>query len=490
MSKISYDEINSLLWHAAEQCRCWLQVSQYANYIGKLLYLKRLSDMNDKGETGNKTQIIVPEEARWENLLNAKQNYGDLINNALKSIERRNPHIWNGELTLIDFNDRRLGDLKERDRILSDLIRTFSAISLKDEDLESPDVLGLGFQSFIERIAKNSELQSGDYLTPAILRELLVSLIKPQNGMSIADPVLGSGGFLVESARYVKSHGGDPATLSFSGQEINVSIALMAKLNAFFNNISQAEIKTGDSINSPLILKEGKLAQFDRVIADIPFGTKDVADNILERDPYIRFKYGLPPKSKGEFVFIQHAIAMTNQGGITAVITAPGVLFRGGTEAEIRQRMIEDDIIDTVIALPAGIFFGSALSAAIIVFNRNRSPERKKKILFIDASKKEADKKKGLSNDTVKKIVETFTDFNVIPEFSQIVTLDEIESNEFNLNVSRYVEDSIPIPQIDVSGAIKELESLEERRRTVVNSLFAHYRKLGYTNSKKGERNS
>jgi type I restriction enzyme M protein len=490
MSKISFEQINSLLWHAAEQCRGWLQVSQYANYVGELLYLKRLSDITDEGEPSDKTQVIVPEEARWKNLLSATKNYGDLINKALQSIERSNPSIWNGELTLIDFNDRRLGDLNERDRILSDLIRTFSAISLKEEDLESPYVLGRAFQSFIEQMVIKSGFQSGEYLTPPILSELIVALIKPQNGMSIADPVLGSGSFLVEAARYVKAHGEESPTLSFSGQEINMSIALIAKLNMFFNNIPQVEIKTGDSINSPQLSKEGKLAQFDRVIAEIPFGTRDLADNILERDPYNRFMYGLPPKSKSEFIFIQHAIAMTKQGGMTGVITAPGVLFRGGAEAEIRQQMMEDDIIDTIIALPAGMFYSSALSAAIIVFNKSKSPERKKKILFIDASKKETDKKKGLSENDVKTIVETFTDFKAVSGFSHIVSLDEIASKEFNLNVSRYIEDSIQSNQIDVPQAIKELETLEQRRKTVVNSLFAHYRKLGYTNSNQGEHNS
>ena len=218
MSKISHEQIESLLWHAAEQYRGWLQVSQYATYVGELLYLKRLSDMADEGKSIKKTQIVVPKEAHWKNLLNATENFGELIDRALQSIERNNPNIWNGELTLISFNDRRMGDLHERDRILSGLIRTFSAITLKDEDLENPDVLGRAFQFFIEQMAKSSGFQSGEYLTPPILSELVVSLVNPQSGMTIADPVLGTGGFFVESARHVKSHRGNPATLSFSGQ--------------------------------------------------------------------------------------------------------------------------------------------------------------------------------------------------------------------------------------------------------------------------------
>lgn len=269
-----------------------------------------------------------------------------------------------------------------------------------------------------------------------------------------------------------------------------MSVALIAKLNMFFNNIHEVEIKIGDSLNSPQLLNEGKLAQFDRVIAEIPLGTGGLADDVVKRDPYRRFVFGNPPKSKGEFLFIQHAIAMTKQDGITGVITAPGVLFRGGVESEIRQSLMENDIIEAIISLPVGMLYGSAIPSTIIVFNKNKNPEKKKKILFIDASKKETDKKKSLSEDDVKSIVETFTDFKAIPGFSHIVSLDEIASKEFNLNVSRYIDDSVKTDRVDVPQAIRELENLEQRRKTVVNSLFAHYRKLGYTNSNQGEHNS
>lgn len=490
MSKISYEQINSLLWHASDLCRGLLDVSQSIYYVTELLYLKRLSDMADEGKLSNSVRVIVPEEAKWTNFLNATHSYGDLINRALHSIESSNPEIWNGELTLIDFNDRRLGDSRERDQLLSNLIRTFSAVSLKDEDLGDPVILGQAFQEYVEQTMIKSGLKGGEYLTPTILSELVVALVQPQNGMSVSDPVLGTGGFLVESARYVKAHGGEPSTLSFSGQEINMSVALLAKLNMFFNNIYTAQIKTGDSINSPQLLKEGKLAQFDRVIAEIPFGVKDLPETNVERDPYNRFSFGIPPKSKGEFKFIQHAIAMMKPNGMAGIITAPGLLFRGGVEADIRRGMIEADIIDTIIALPAGIFYSSAIPASIIIFKKQKESERKKKILFIDISKKETDKKKGLSKEDVKTIVETFNNFRAVPGFSHVISFDEIAEKEFNLNVSRYSEESVQAEKIDIHQAIKELETLEQRRESVVSSLFAHYRKLGYTNTDDGERNS
>ena len=496
MAKITIDEMNSKVWGAADILRGSIDSSDYKNYIFGMLFLKRLSDVFEEeaakihAETGDKElawndpdehQFYVPERARWENLRKLSLNIGDELNKACSALEDQN-RIIDGVLESIDFNSERLGETKQRDTILLKLIQHFSGIPMKNSDLGEPDMLGRVYEYLIEQFAENAGKKGGEFYTPRNVVKLIVALLEPKEGMRICDPACGSGGMLVESAKYVERQGGNFKNLSLFGQEKNLGTWGICKMNMLLHGLPDADIRKGDVIRDPKFLLDGQLMLFDRVIANPPFSLKNWGFEEAQNDGFGRFRYGIPPQTKGDFAFVEHMVSILNQDGKMGVVVPHGVLFRGGSEGRIRESILREDIIEAIVGLPSKLFYGTGIPAAIIIVNKNRPQERRNSILFIDASQ---EFQVGKNQNTlrpldIEKVVQAYKDYKDVPKYCRVVPISEIEENDYNLNISRYVDTTPEEEPIDVAATLRELRELEARRREIEAKMNEYLRELGY----------
>lgn len=307
--------------------------------------------------------------------------------------------------------------------------------------------------------------------------------------MSICDPTCGSGGMLIESAKYVERNGGNPRNLVLEGQESNYGNLAMCKMNLILHGIEDARIEYGDVIGNPKLVEGGRLKAYDRVIANFPF-SMDWDNSAAAKDPYGRFRYGIPPaKDKADFAFIQHMLTSLNEKGRAAIICSQGILFRGGEEEEIRKNMIlgdsqkglQGDVIEGIVALPEKLFYGTGIPGCVLLLNRNKPTERKNKIIFIYAAKdyEEGKNRNKLRQQDIEKITSAFKNYKDIDRYCHVAELDEIRENEFNLNVPRYVDISEKDEEIDVQNTIDLLAKLKKERDELEALLDADLKELG-----------
>ncbi len=388
-----------------------------------------------------------------------------------------------GILAGIDFNDEhKLGDGKNRDTVLSKLVQHFSKLSLRNASLSEPDMLGRAYEYLIERFADDAGKKGGEFYTPRKVVQLIVELLQPREGMRISDPTCGSGGMLIECAKYVERHGGDPRNLTLHGQEKNLGTWAICKMNLLLHGLPDPRIEKGDTIRDPKLVQEGGLILYDRVIANPPFSLEEWGHEVATADAHGRFRFGIPPKSKGDLAFLQHMVATLNKQGQLGVVMPHGVLFRGGSEAEIRKGLLKEDLIEAVIGLAPNLFYGTGIPAAVLVLNRAKAPERREKVLFIDASREfeTAPLQSRLRDQDVKKIASTFHAFKEAERYAHIVSIDEIERNDFNLNISRYVDTTGAEVALDVADAVRKLRQIEFDRTAAEAKMNAFLKELGY----------
>jgi type I restriction enzyme M protein len=495
--KLSVDHLERYLWSAADILRGSIDSSDYKGFIFGMLFLKRLSDVFEeeaekliaKGESEEVAwndpdyhQFFVPKRARWGELLKVSTDIGNNLNKACAALEAANDPL-EGILGGIDFNDeRKLGDAKARDSLLARLVQHFSKLSLKNADLSEPDMLGRAYEYLIEQFADDAGKKGGEFYTPTKVVQLLVELLAPKEGMRVCDPTCGSGGMLVQMAKYVVGHGGNAKNLTLHGQEKNLGTWAICKMNMLLHGLSDARIEKGDTIRDPKLLKDGALLLYDRVIANPPFSLDEWGVEVAEADGFGRFRFGMPPKSKGDLAFVQHMVATLNMKGQLAVVMPHGVLFRGGGEAEIRKGLLKEDLIEAVIGLPSNLFYGTGIPAAVLVMNRSKAADRKGKVLFIDASKEfeEGQAQTFLSAGHLAKIAAAFTAFEHVDRYARVVPAAEVEKNGSDLNISRYVETTEADPTIDVAWALKELRGLESERAAAEAKMNSLLKDLGY----------
>lgn len=503
-NKITADELNDHLWGAADILRGLIDPADYKNHIFGFLFLKRISDVFEeeaqkiyeretkKGASEEKArkiayedpdehQFYVPLASRWSELRKKSQNLGDIINKACAAFEEANPQL-EGVLADIDFNSNKLGDAKNRDIILLKLINHFSEKDLKNSSLAEPDILGKAYEYLIEKFADNAGKKGGDFFTPRKVVQLITEILKPAEGMRIADPTCGSGGMLIECSHYIERRKGNPRNISLCGQEKNLGTWAICKMNMLLHGIADATIEKGDTIREPKLLKGGELMLFDRVIANPPFSLKEWGVEAAEADGYGRFRYGVPPKTKGDLAFVQHMLSTINDKGMVGVVMPHGVLFRGAAEGKIREAILKDDLFEAIIGLAPNLFYGTTIPAAILVFNRNKPKDRKGKVLFINAAEHyEAGKRQNkLRDEDIRKIVDAFWGYKETERFSRVVDLKEIEENEWNLNISRYVDITEPEVKIDVGEALKKLREIEKERAEAEARMNQYLKELGY----------
>jgi len=304
--------------------------------------------------------------------------------------------------------------------------------------------------------ADSAGKKGGEFYTPSEVVKLLVSLLNPHAGMRIYDPTVGSAGMLIQTRNYLIRHGENPSNLSLYGQEMNLNTWAICKMNMFLHGVFNADIRKGDTLRDPQHLKEGELMLFDRVIANPPFSLKKWGKEEADADAFGRFPYGTPPKDAGDLAFVQHMIASLNAEGMLGVVMPHGVLFRGSSEKAIRQGILEDDLLEAVIGLPSGLFYGTGIPACLLIINKQKSTARKGKVIFINA---ELDYEDGKNQNKLRaidiaKVVDTFNDYQTIKRYSKVVELSEIEENDYNLNIRRYADTSPPPEIFDVRAIL------------------------------------
>lgn len=494
MDKLTFDKLKTKVWEAADILRGSIDSSDYKNYIFGLLFLKRLSDVFEEEaekiekETGDRElawndpdehQFFVPERAQWKNIRKITSQIGDALNKAAAEIEDKNP-IMEGVIASIDFNSDKLGDVKQRDGTLLRLIQHFSTISMKNSDLENPDILGNVYEYLIEKFADDAGKKGGEFYTPRKVVQLIVNLLSPKEGMRICDPTCGSGGMLIECAHHVERHKGNPRNISLYGQEKNMGTWSICKMNMLLHGFLDADIRKGDTIRDPKLLVDGQLMLFDRVIANPPFSLDKWGHDVAQQDGFGRFRHGVAPKTRGDFAFVQHMVATLNSKGNLGVVVPHGVLFRGAAEGAIRKAMIKEDLIEAVIGLPPALFYGTGIPAAILIINKDKLAERKGKVFFVNAAEEyeQLKRQNKLRDKDIEKISNALKGYKDIDKYCRVVDIAEIKENDYNLNISRYIDTTPEEEEIDIKAAIKELHEIEEKRKAVEEKMNKYLAEL------------
>nr|WP_010530036.1 N-6 DNA methylase [Lentibacillus jeotgali] len=500
MGKLTLQQLESHLWESANILRGSIDSSDYKNYIFGLLFLKRLSDVfietakeierEENDDYGwydrDEHQFFVPERARWTHIQVQTNDIGNSINIAFEALEEENPSLV-GVLANIDFNDKD----KLPDKLLLQLIQHFSSIDLSNGNLSEPDMLGRAYEYLIKKFADDAGKKGGEFYTPTKVVELIVNLIKPEEGMRICDPTVGSGGMLIQSVDYIKSQGADPRNLSLHGQERNLSTWAICKMNLLLHGLSDHRIEREDTIRQPKLLGDDKeLLLYDRVIANPPFSLKNWGHEEVETDEYGRFLFGLPPTDRGDYAFVQHMYSALNARGKAGIVLPLGALSRGkpsgktmrmGSEGIIRKGLIEDDAVEAVISLPDNIFYGDvAIPAAILILTKHKEAEKVGKVIFIDGSRnyKTGKGQNFIGEQDIDTIVKCFDDFEDKEGICSIVSNIRLRDEGYNLHVGRYVNPIVNVEPVELNNMYREVSKSEGTFVTEVQKFMDNLDKL------------
>jgi len=496
---ITQSELNKVLWAAADSSRSSVDAGIYKDYALTMLFFKYLSDKSkaehdklkerfgdDEARIAAKmstSRFYLPIDTSFDYIYANKEedNIGDLINVALRKIEDHNKAKLGGVFS-VDFNsESTLGKAAQRNKMLRHLIEDFYKIDLSNI---SEDIIGNSYMYLIEKFGGDAGKKAGEFFTVTSVARLVARLARPKPGDRIADPAVGSGGLLLLAGEEVKKQGSN--NFALYGQEATGSTYQLARMNMFLHGMDSAHIEWGDTLNGPLLLENDGLMKFDVAVANPPFSLKKWGAENAENDVYKRFWRGIPPKDKGDYAFITHMIeTLKPKTGRMAVIVPHGVLFRSGAEGKIRKQLLEENIIDAIIGLPAGLFQTTGIPVAVLVIDRARevggARQNDKEVLFIEASKefKSGKAQNTLTDDNAEKIMQTFLDRKEIEKFSHIAQPTEIKENDYNLNITRYVDTFEEEEEVDIAATIKAIEELNPQLEKLEAQMKQYLKELG-----------
>lgn len=504
-NKITQKEINNIVWKACDSLRPVMGSGSYKDYILTLLFVKYLSDMwKDKEEQYRqkypdneemvkrqlqRERFLLPDVSKFDYLYEnrAESNIGELIDIGLAALEDANRSKLAMVFRSISFNSETVfGPTKQRNAILKNLLVDFSKLDLKPSHLEGNDVIGDSYEFLISLFAGEAGKKAGEFYTPGEVSTLLAKLVNPQPGNRICDPTSGSGSLLIKVSKEIPGK-----NYSLYGQENNGSTWALCLMNMFLHEQDSATIKWGDTINNPLLLENDSLMKFNIVVANPPFSLDKWGAENATADKFGRFHRGVPPKSKGDYAFISHMIETANEtDGRVGVIVPHGVLFRGSSEGKIRKELIQENLLDAVIGLPANLFFGTGIPAAILIFDKARGEN--KDVLFIDASKEfgSAKNQNILREQDIERIVSTFKAYKTAApltgeqgevlenKYAYRATVADLAENDYNLNIPRYVdtfeeEAAVDVQEVhqNIVGLKKQLNEVEAQMEKYLTEL-------------------
>jgi type I restriction enzyme M protein len=497
-------QVNDALWKACDAFRGLIDPENYKSYILPMLFIKYISDAYTETYArlmekynGNtvmverqlqKDRFILPDGTTFADLYRQRHddNIGEIIDIATRAIEDANPGKLNGVFRSVSYNDEKLGAARERNRRLGMLLENFAdpRLDLRPSQVEE-DIVGGGYMYLVERFAADSGKKAGEFFTPREVSILLARLVQPRPGDRICDPTCGSGSLLIRVADQIEGPAHEKHDYSLFGQEWNGSTYALCRMNMFLHREDSADIRWGDTLNNPQLLEGDALRRFNVVVANPPFSLDQWGAENAPHDRFRRFRRGVPPKSKGDYAFILHMIetALPFEGRV-GVIVPHGVLFRGGSEGRIRQSLIEDNLLDTVVGLSEGLFFGTGIPAAILLFDRSREAggpnESRKDVLFIDASREFAAGKSQNRLDPahLDRIVQTHRERAEVARFSRRVPVAEIAENEFNLNIPRYIDTFEAKAAVDIPALQETIAGLESELGEVRKKLAGYLKEL------------
>ncbi|HDU8585535.1 TPA: SAM-dependent DNA methyltransferase [Vibrio alginolyticus] len=475
MTLINLKDLEAHLWHAAHIITGPIDASDYKTYIFPILFFKRICDVYDeefeealeqvgdeelaKGDMFHRIQI--PANCHWKDVFAETKDIGQALKDSFRGIELENPQLHGIFGDASWTNKERLSD-----ELLSTLLNHFNKVNLGVSSVRNDD-MGRAYEYLIKRFADKANKKAGEFYTPRTIVRLMVNILDPQANESVYDPACGTGGMLLETIHHVKESGGDPRLLKIKGQEKNLTTEAIARMNLFLHGQEDFEIVRGDTLRDPKFLKNDQLESFDCVIANPPFSLKEWGHDYWTSDPYDRASFGLAPKTNGDFAWVQHMFASLNDKGRMAVVLPHGVLFRGGAEGKIRTKLLKENRIVAVIGVASNLFYGTGIPACILVLRKARPEEHKDHVLIVNAEElfTKGRAQNTLSEPQADEIYDIYQNMRTkgpnaddIEGVARWVPHSEIEENDFNLNIARYVQKPLEEETITVEEALKDFQ--------------------------------
>lgn len=489
--RITQSQLESYLWGAAVLLRGYIDAGDYKQFIFPLLFYKRLCDVYDeevalalKESDGDEAYALfaenhrfqIPEAAHWSQIREVSKNVGKAIQDAMREIETANPEKLYGI-----FGDAQWTN-KDRlpDHTLKELIEHFSKLTLSVANCPE-DELGIGYEYLIKKFADDSGHTAAEFYTNRTVVHLMTELLKPKPGESIYDPTCGSGGMLLSCLTHLKHQKKEWRTAKLFGQERNLMTSAIARMNCFLHGIEDFQIIRGDTLSDPKFVTGDRLQQFDLCLANPPYSIKQWDRAAFSADPWGRNLYGTPPQGRADYAFWQHIIQSLNPNtGRCAILFPHGVLFRN-EEAEMRQKLVEHDVIDCVLGLGPNLFYNSPMEACVVICRMKKPRKRKGKIQFINALSEVTRERAQsfLTDEHIKRIVTAYKSDNDQPGFSRLVPFDEIRTQQYNLSIPLYVRSETTNgnghqeEKLTLQEAIISWKASSKELRKSMDSIFA-----------------
>lgn len=506
------NDIQRVLWKACDSFRGKIDSSRYKDYILSMLFVKYLSDVTKEKyaqymqqyngdqrrveRAMSRERFVLDKESTFDYLYENRNDteIGQKINVALSHIEEHNSGKLRNVFRAIDFNSQvDFGDVKEKNATLRNLLEDFSELDLRPSQVGSADIIGDAYEYMIANFASDAGKKGGEFFTPSQVSELVAQLVDPKENDRIYDPTCGSGGLLLKAYKKVPS-----GKVAVYGQELNAQTWALCTMNMFLHGVDDARIWQGDTLSNPQNIEDDNFMTFQVVVANPPFSldkwdsgflsnvSSDKKNSKKEKmnsslDIWKRFDWGVPPSSKGDYAFVLHMLKCLDAAhGRMAVVLPHGVLFRGASEGRIRKQLIELNLLDAVIGLPANLFYGTGIPACILVFKKNRNTND---VLFIDASgdgNYEKGKNQNILRDTdIQRIVYTYKSRETVDKYSYLASRDEIKENDFNLNIPRYVDTFEEEEMIDIDEVKQNIAAIEAELAEVQAQMAKYLEELG-----------